>query len=64
MALTPLFDLSQLFFGLLFIPYIYFVKEGIITINPLLLLAPFTQEIIAGILGFWYTDKVVQKKRG
>ncbi|RPD37329.1 hypothetical protein C0030_002595 [Candidatus Liberibacter solanacearum] len=42
---------------------IYLVKEGIITTDPLLLLAPFTQEIIAGILGFWYTDKIVQKRR-
>ncbi|RPD37289.1 hypothetical protein C0030_002980 [Candidatus Liberibacter solanacearum] len=41
----------------------FFCKEGIITTDPLLLLASFTQEIIACILGFWYTDKIVQEKR-
>ncbi|MBY7649512.1 MAG: hypothetical protein C4617_03265 [Candidatus Liberibacter europaeus] len=39
------------------------VKEDIIATDPLIILAPFTQEIIACILGFWYTDKIVQKKR-
>ncbi|WP_446097986.1 hypothetical protein [Candidatus Liberibacter asiaticus] len=43
---------------------IYLVKEGILSTDPLMILAPFTQEIIACILGFWYTDKIVQKRRG
>ncbi|ADR52887.1 hypothetical protein CKC_05710 [Candidatus Liberibacter solanacearum CLso-ZC1] len=40
------------------------VKEGIFDRSPLSILSPFEQEIIACILGFWYTDKIVQKKRG
>ncbi|AKK20053.1 hypothetical protein V9J15_02180 [Candidatus Liberibacter africanus] len=43
---------------------LYLVKEGILSTDPLMILAPFTQEIIACILGFWYTDKIVQKRRG
>ncbi|KAE9509628.1 hypothetical protein FXW22_05315 [Candidatus Liberibacter asiaticus] len=39
------------------------VKEGMFNSDPLTLLSPFTQEIIACILGFWYTDKIVQKKK-
>ncbi|ONI58636.1 hypothetical protein AYJ09_04425 [Candidatus Liberibacter solanacearum] len=39
------------------------VKEGIFDRSPLSILSPFEQEIIACILGFWYTDKIVQKKR-
>ncbi|RKL52286.1 hypothetical protein D2A38_05415, partial [Candidatus Liberibacter asiaticus] len=40
------------------------VKEGIFDKSPLSILSPFEQEIIACILGFWYTDKIVQKRRG
>ncbi|KJZ82402.1 hypothetical protein DJ66_0001 [Candidatus Liberibacter solanacearum] len=40
------------------------VKEGIFDRSPLSVLTPFEQEIIACILGFWYTDKIVQKRRG
>ncbi|ONI60304.1 hypothetical protein [Candidatus Liberibacter solanacearum] len=40
------------------------VKEGIFDRSPLSILSPFEQEIIACILGFWYTDKIVQKRRG
>ncbi|XCE33131.1 hypothetical protein Q7M91_05400 (plasmid) [Candidatus Liberibacter asiaticus] len=40
------------------------VKEGMFSINPLSILSPFKQEIIACILGFWYTDKIVQKRWG
>ncbi|ADR52567.1 hypothetical protein CKC_04090 [Candidatus Liberibacter solanacearum CLso-ZC1] len=39
------------------------VKEGIFDRSPLSILSPFEQDIIACILGFWYTDKIVQKKR-
>ncbi|QMV55140.1 hypothetical protein HUE70_05355 [Candidatus Liberibacter asiaticus] len=39
------------------------VKEGIFDKSPLSILSPFEQEIIACILGFWYTDKIVQKRR-
>ncbi|MBY7649473.1 MAG: hypothetical protein C4617_03050 [Candidatus Liberibacter europaeus] len=39
------------------------VKEGIYDRSPLSILSPFEQEIIACILGFWYTDKIVQKRR-
>ncbi|MBY7649584.1 MAG: hypothetical protein C4617_03700 [Candidatus Liberibacter europaeus] len=39
------------------------VKEGICDRSPLSILSPFEQEIIACILGFWYTDKIVQKRR-
>ncbi|WP_045960975.1 hypothetical protein, partial [Candidatus Liberibacter solanacearum] len=35
------------------------VKEGIFDRSPLSVLTPFEQEIIACILGFWYTDKIV-----
>ncbi|AHA28048.1 hypothetical protein lam_702 [Candidatus Liberibacter americanus str. Sao Paulo] len=40
------------------------VKEGIFDKSPLSVLTAFEQEIIACILGFWYTDKIVQKRRG
>ncbi|WP_202284217.1 hypothetical protein [Candidatus Liberibacter asiaticus] len=40
------------------------VKEGIFDKSPLSILSPFEQEIIACILGFWFTDKIVQKRRG
>ncbi|ONI58716.1 hypothetical protein AYO25_03805, partial [Candidatus Liberibacter solanacearum] len=40
------------------------VKEGIFDRSPLSVLTSFEQEIIACILGFWYTDKIVQKRRG
>ncbi|MFT4325841.1 MAG: hypothetical protein AB3P25_05640 [Candidatus Liberibacter psyllaurous] len=40
------------------------VKEGYFDKSPLAVLTLFEQEIIACILGFWYTDKIVQKKRG
>ncbi|QOI69842.1 hypothetical protein PPA191_gp01 [Liberibacter phage P-PA19-1] len=43
---------------------LYGVREGLLSTDPLRILAPFTQEIIACILGFWYTDKIVQKRRG
>ncbi|ONI58417.1 hypothetical protein [Candidatus Liberibacter solanacearum] len=39
------------------------VKEGVFDRSPLSILSPFEQEIIACILGFWYTDKIVQKRR-
>ncbi|PWL04332.1 hypothetical protein DJ468_02715 [Candidatus Liberibacter asiaticus] len=39
------------------------VKEGIFDKSPLSILSPFEQEIISCILGFWYTDKIVQKRR-
>ncbi|ADR52345.1 hypothetical protein CKC_02980 [Candidatus Liberibacter solanacearum CLso-ZC1] len=39
------------------------VKEGVFDRSPLSILSPFEQDIIACILGFWYTDKIVQKKR-
>ncbi|ONI59068.1 hypothetical protein AYJ09_01400 [Candidatus Liberibacter solanacearum] len=39
------------------------VKEGVFDRSPLSVLTSFAQEIIACILGFWYTDKIVQKKR-
>ncbi|ADV02570.1 hypothetical protein F489_gp44 [Liberibacter phage SC2] len=39
------------------------VKEGIFDKSPLSILSPFEQEIIACILGFWFTDKIVQKRR-
>ncbi|MEG8098806.1 hypothetical protein [Candidatus Liberibacter brunswickensis] len=39
------------------------VKEGIFDKSPLSILSSFEQEIIACILGFWYTDKIVQKRR-
>ncbi|XCD72566.1 hypothetical protein Q7M19_05400 (plasmid) [Candidatus Liberibacter asiaticus] len=40
------------------------VKERMFNKSPLSFLSPFTQEIIACILGFWYTDKIVQKRWG
>ncbi|ONI60355.1 hypothetical protein [Candidatus Liberibacter solanacearum] len=39
------------------------VKEGVFDRSPLSVLTSFEQEIIACILGFWYTDKIVQKKK-
>ncbi|ADR52324.1 hypothetical protein CKC_02875 [Candidatus Liberibacter solanacearum CLso-ZC1] len=40
------------------------MKGGIFDRSPLSILSPFEQDIIACILGFWCTDKIVQKKRG
>ncbi|AKK20347.1 hypothetical protein V9J15_00595 [Candidatus Liberibacter africanus] len=39
------------------------MEENLIVQSPIAVLTPFEQEIIACILGFWYTDKIVQKKR-
>ncbi|QTP64139.1 hypothetical protein HUT03_04015 [Candidatus Liberibacter africanus] len=39
------------------------VSEGMFNQSPLAVLTIFEQEIIACILGFWYTDKIVQKKQ-
>ncbi|KJZ81268.1 hypothetical protein AP064_03525 [Candidatus Liberibacter solanacearum] len=39
------------------------VKEGVFDSSPLSIFSSFEQEIIACILGFWYTDKIIQKKR-
>ncbi|AKK20402.1 hypothetical protein G293_03880 [Candidatus Liberibacter africanus PTSAPSY] len=35
---------------------IYLVRDGFLFTDPLALIDPFTKEIIACILGFWYTD--------
>ncbi len=39
------------------------VKEGIFDISTLSFLIPFEHEIIVCLLGFCYTDKIVQKRR-
>ncbi|XCE17865.1 hypothetical protein Q7L99_04410 [Candidatus Liberibacter asiaticus] len=40
------------------------VEKGYLTKDPLTLLAPFTQDIIACILVFWFTDTIVQRRKG
>ncbi|MEG8099303.1 hypothetical protein [Candidatus Liberibacter brunswickensis] len=42
----------------------YLISKGVIATDPLALLSPYTQTIIEHIIGFWFTDLVVRKKRG